>query len=126
MTIDESILSDYFACRYKVAIKLGLVLDEETVPAENMDYEVEYRSRVIAHVLANYPTFKKMERLELESNPHHKQESVVGKIVLTVDDLQCHLDGLEALKKHLARVPPLRRSCSRSFWQLHQSMNGAD
>ena len=99
MTIDESILSAYFACRYKAAIKLGMVSNEETVPTENLDYEVEYRNRVIALVLEKYPAFKKVERLELESGYHHKQESVVGKIVLTVDDLQCHLDGLEALKK---------------------------
>ncbi len=97
--IDECLLSDYFACRYKVAIKLGLVSEQKTAPAESFDYEVEYRSRAIAVVREKYPTFKKADRLELEIGPHQKQESVVGQIVLTVDDLQCHLDGLEVLKK---------------------------
>jgi len=99
MTIDENILSDYFACRYKVVIKLGLVSDQKAVPAENLDYEVEYRGRAIAVVLERYPAFKKADRRELAIGPHQKQESVVGQFVLTVDDLQCHLDGLEVLKK---------------------------
>ena len=62
MTIDEFLLSDYFACRYKVAIKLGLVSDQKAVPAENLDYEVEYRGRAIAVVLERYPAFKKADR----------------------------------------------------------------
>ena len=99
MTIDEFTLSDYFACRYKVAIKQGLVSGQKAVPAENLDYEVEYRGRAIAMVLEKYPAFKKTDRRELAIGPHQKQESVVGQIVLTVDDLQCHLDGLEVLKK---------------------------
>ncbi|MDH4087572.1 MAG: TM0106 family RecB-like putative nuclease [Nitrospira sp.] len=92
-------MSDYFACRYKVAINQGLVSGQKAVPAENLDYEVEYRGRAIAMVLEKYPAFKKTDRLELAIGPHQKQESVVGQIVLTVDNLQCHLDGLEVLKK---------------------------
>ena len=126
MTIDEFTLRDYFACRYKVAIKQGLVSGQKAVPAENLDYEVEYRGRTIAMVLEKYPAFKKTDHRELAIGPHQKQESVVGQIVLTVDDLQCHLDGLEVLKKHLGHVARMRRSCLRSFLQLHQSMKGAD
>ncbi len=99
MTIDEFTLSDYFSCRYKVAIKLGLVSDQKAVPAENLDYEVEYRGRASAVVREKYPAFKKADRRELAIGPHQKQESVVGQIVLTIDDLQCNLDGLEVLKK---------------------------
>ena len=99
MIIDEFLLKAYFACRYKVAIRLGLVSDVKPIPAESVDYEVEYRSRAIAIGLKKYPTFKKADPLELKIGPRQKQESVVGQIVLTIDDLQCHLDGLEALKK---------------------------
>jgi hypothetical protein len=99
MTIDEFTLSDYFACRYKVAIKQGLVSGQKAVPAENLEYGVEYRGRAIAMVLEKYPAFKKTDHRELAIGLHQKQESVVGQIVLTVDDLQCHLDGLAVLKK---------------------------
>jgi hypothetical protein len=88
MTIDEFTLSDYFACRYKVAIKQGLVSDQKAVPAENLDYEVEYRGRAIAMVLEKYPAFKKTDHRELAIDLHQIQESVVGQIVLTVDDLE--------------------------------------
>ncbi|MDH5740222.1 MAG: TM0106 family RecB-like putative nuclease, partial [Nitrospira sp.] len=92
-------MSDYFACRYKAAINQGSVSGQKAVPVANLDYEVEYRGRAIAMVLEKYPTFKKTDHSELAIAPHQKQESAVGRIILTIDNLQCHLDGLEVLKK---------------------------
>lgn len=99
MIIDEFTLSDYFACRYKVAIKLGLGLDQIPLPADDRTHEFEYRNRAIAVVREKYPAFKITDRCELAIGPHPKLESVVGQIVLTLGDLQSNLDGLEVLKK---------------------------
>lgn len=96
MPLDEQIMCDFFACRYKVAIGLGLVSDQRPIAAvDTLGDEVEYRSKATARILDKYSTFQKAEPLELWQT----HTSVVGRIALTVDDLHCHLDGLEASKK---------------------------
>lgn len=94
MIINDFIISDYFACRYKEAGTLGLVPDLKPIFPGNQDFEVEYRNRAIEIVLEKYPTFKKVDPLHLDKHPKQKKESVVGLIILTGDGLQCHLDGL--------------------------------
>jgi len=99
MIIDESLLKDYFACRYKVAIRLGLVSDVKPIPSESFDCEDEYRNRATAMIFTKYPSFKKADRPGLEIGAHQIRESIVGQIVLTSGGFHCHLDGLEVLKK---------------------------
>lgn len=52
-------------------------------------------------VLSKYPNFQKADRPEVAIGTGTEQikESVISPIALTVDDLQCHLDRLQVLKK---------------------------